>query len=176
MILEYRSYLREHPFENEMISGDFNSLQLETADDFAAYRAMAQADWPPILVSFSQKYQILDKVLEAIETHLDADYDVLLMTLRVPGAMRFPKRYYSDRLFLVADLAMETHVLLKKGKRVLVVQEGLVRHPMETGQNELFLTLHNAAADAGPRFTACRQDLAELGFIPATDQELAKAG
>jgi len=174
MMLEYRSYLCDHPFANEVISGDFNSLQLETADDFAAYRAMAQADWPPILVSFSQKYKILDKVLETIETHLDDDYDVLLMTLRVPGAMRFPKRYYSDRLFLVVDLGMETKTLLDRGKRVLVVQEGLVRHPMETGQNELFVTLHNPDPDVGPRFKASVEGFAALGFVP--EQPLTKAG
>jgi hypothetical protein len=174
MTLEYRSFLHEHPFENEVISGDFNSLQLETADDFAAYRAMAIADWPPILVSFSQKYQILDKVLETVETHLDDDYDVLLMTLRVPGAMRFPKRYYSERVFLVADLEMEKKRLLEWNKRVLVVQEGLVRHPMETGQNELFLTLHNPKSDAGSRFAACSEGLEALGFIP--EKPLAKAG
>ncbi|GAA4222757.1 hypothetical protein GGQ68_001005 [Sagittula marina] len=172
MTLAYHSQLRHRPYPDQVISGDFNSLQLETADDFAAYRAMAQSRWAPILVSFSQKYQILDRVLAAIEAHLDDDYDVLLTTLRVPGAMRFPKRYYDDRLFLVADLAMETARQVSRGARVLVMQEGLVRHPMETGQNELVLTLHNADA-AATRFAACGQDLAALGFDPMPDLALA---
>ena len=175
-MLEFLAYMTRVPYPEACVSGDFNSLQLETADDFAAYRAMAQADWPPILVSFSQKYQILDRVLGAIETHLDADYDVLLMTLRVPGAMRFPRRFYSDRLFLVASPEAEAQRLQAAAKRVLILREGLVRHPMETGRNELSMRLLNPAADVVPRFDACCREFEAIGFDAERPVMLALVG
>ncbi|MGL6208438.1 MAG: hypothetical protein ACRC14_01250 [Paracoccaceae bacterium] len=175
-MLDFLGYMTRVPYPEACVSGDLNALQLETADDFAAYRAMAQADWPPILVSFSQKYQILDRVLGAIETHLDADYDVLLMTLRVPGAMRFPRRFYSDRVFLVASPEREAQRLHSAAKRVLILHEGLVRHPMETGRNELSMRLLNPAADAGARFDACCREFEAIGFDAPLPVLLARAG
>lgn len=167
-MLCYHAHLTQHPYPDELIPAELlQSPQLSTQDDFSAYRAFAKKSWAPILVSFAQKYRFMDSLLEIVETHLAAHYDIMLMTCRVPGTMRFPDRFNSDKVFLVADIDAEMQRLLARGARFAVIEEGIVRHPMEQGQNEFALRLQNPEAAAKAAFEACTQALSKAGLTPA---------
>lgn len=161
-MLQFQTTLHRSPFPDEIVSADLTPPQIASEDDFACYAAFARPDWAPVLLSFEQKYRFMDAVLEIVDRHLDEHYHTLVMTCRVPGTMRFPKRFNDPRIIKVSSIRAELDVLLPTGLPVLAMHEGFVRHPMEQGSNEFQLSLHNPRPGAENAFNECSVALGSL--------------
>ncbi len=166
MSLRFRATLRRSPYPDEISPADLMAPQIATEGDFAGYAAFAKPVWAPVLMTFAQKYRLMDTVLAEVRRTLGGQFEQILMTCRVPGVTRFPTAYNAEDIFKVADLTVETRRLRGLGMAFLTMHEGFVRHPMEQGNNEFELALHNPRADAGPAFEACVEALSALGLQP----------
>lgn len=171
-MLHYHATLTRRPYPDEVIPAELpQSPQLFSEDDFRAYRALSKPDWVPILVSFGQKYRLMDTLLGIVNDHLDHHFDTLLMSCRVPGTMRFPDRFNSAKVFLVADIQAECLRLDRRGTPYAAISEGIIRHPMEEGQNEFTLRLSSPGADAAEDFARCCDALTAAGLTPVPGPE-----
>lgn len=166
-LLSFAATLTQPPYAAERIETGHLPPQVITESDFAAYRSFAKPDWAPVLVSFEQKYRFMDALLARIRGHLDGQFDLILMTCRVPGVIRFPTAFNAEDIFKVAELEPEATRLRARGLRVLTLHEGLVRHPMELGRNELALTLNSDATAAFAAFVADLQATWPLQVDPS---------
>lgn len=177
MTLRFRATLQRPPYPDDIVPADLMPPQITTEADFAGYATFAKPVWAPVLVTFAQKYRLMDTVLAEIRRTLGGQFEQILMTCRVPGATRFPTAYNAEDIFKVADLTVETARLRALGIPFLTLHEGFVRHPMEQGSNEFELALHNPRSDAGPGFEECVQALCALGLESeaGVDAELRSA-
>jgi hypothetical protein len=164
MTLIFNAHLCRCPYPDEITQVGLLPPQLVTQDDFAAYAAFAKPTWVPVLLTFMQKYRLMDAVLAEIRRTLDGEFRQLLMTCRVPGVTRFPTAYNSEDIFKVADLTAETQRLRAFGIPFLTLHEGFVRHPMEQGENEFRLALHRPGVSGERAFRACVEALLRLGL------------
>jgi hypothetical protein len=163
-ILTFHATLQRAPYPEEIQRTGLLPPQIATETDFAAYRAFAKAEWAPVLLNFQQKYRFMEGILAAIRNHLGGDFDLILMTCRVPGVLRFPTAFNADDIFKVAALEPEACRLRARGLRLLTLHEGFVRHPMEVGGNELAMTLDAPTDAAAVRFAALCEEITASGL------------
>lgn len=173
MTLSFHAHLHRNPYPAEIIPAGLLPPQVATEDDFACYAMFAKPNWVPVLLSFAQKYRLMEAVLAEIRRTLDGQFQQIVMTCRVPGVLRFPAAYNAPDIFKVADLAMETQRLRAFGIPFLAMHEGFVRHPMEQGENEFRLELHRPGPAAAAAFGECRLALRALGLDE--DENAARA-
>ncbi|MGP8431866.1 hypothetical protein ACT2FY_00730 [Paraburkholderia fungorum] len=171
MILSFRSHLLNSPFPASLIAANLQPAVLETEADFAAYAAFARRTWAPVLLSFAQKHTLMKSVVDAVWRHLDGGIDLILMNCRVPAGGRMAHELGDARVFLVAELAPEVQRLRRAGRSFVTIDEALVRHPMEAGDNHFDLHWHLPGADALQRFTPLTYELAGLGLTQALLQD-----
>lgn len=164
MTLTFNAHLHRCPYPDEITQAGLLPPQIATEDDFAAYAAFAKPTWVPVLLTFVQKYRLMDAVLAEIRRTLDGEFRQLLMTCRVPGVTRFSTAYNAEDVFKVTDLTAEAQRLEALGIPFLTLHEGFVRHPMEQGENEFRLTLHRPGPSGELAFRACVEALRGLGL------------
>lgn len=164
MTLIFNAHLHRCPYPDEITQAGLLPPQIATEDDFAAYAAFAKPTWAPVLLTFVQKYRLMDAVLTEIRRTLDGEFRQLLMTCRVPGVTRFPPAYNCEDILKVSDLTVEAQRLRALGIPFLTMHEGFVRHPMEQGENEFRLALHRPGALGEPAFRVCVEALRGLGL------------
>lgn len=164
MTLTFNAYLRRCPYPDEITQAGLLPPQIATQDDFAAYAAFAKPAWAPVLLTFKQKYRLMDRVLAEISRTLDGEFQQILMSCRVPGVTRFPAAYNREDIFKVADMTVETQRLRAIGIPFLTLHEGFVRHPMEQGNNEFCLALHRPGISGAHAFQTCVEALSALGL------------
>ena len=164
MKLLFEGQLSQSPFKGEYFLSDIRPRTLETEADFVSYRALARPTWAPVLMSFPQKGRFLSSILTCMLNTVWDDVDRLLMVCRVPG-IRMPLELGQDKILQVVELAPEVERLSALGESFLAMDEGFVRHPLETGNNELRLQWHGARAhDAAEKFAALCNALRSLGL------------
>lgn len=168
-ILSFHATLQRPPYPEEIQRAGLLPPQIATETDFAAYRAFAKVKWAPVLLNFQQKYRFMEGLLAAIRNHLGGEFDLILMTCRVPGVLRFPAAFNAEDIFKVATLEPEAGRLRARGLRVLTVHEGFVRHPMEVGGNELALTFDAPSDAAADGFTALCAEITASGLWSARE-------
>lgn len=171
----FRATLIRAPYAQEPQQVGFLPPQVESETDFAAYRAFAKTDWPPILMNFAQKHRFMDELLTSIRRHLGGEFDLLLMTCRVPGVMRFPAAFNAEDVFKIAEIEPEASRLAAQGLRLLTLREGFVRHPMEQGANELELTLRGGSESGRRGFAALGAEILASGLWRAEAPEPVSA-
>jgi len=122
-------------------------LPLNTADDFSAVERLPSNDPPTqVWVSFQEKYEVLNRLLEEAFARL-TPLDQCLMTAMMPGGVRIPARMLAADVFLVHTLEPERTRLLNEGLHLLTVEDSIVRHPLERGTNALRLAWHSPQAN-----------------------------
>lgn len=114
-------------------------LPMEQAEDYASLsRIPKPSSQAPILCSFQEKYQLLEQVVCAAFANLHP-LDRCVITAMMPGGMRLPARLLQPDVFLVHHVADEVRRLLRNGCSLLVIEESIIRHPLEAGDNTLRL-------------------------------------
>jgi hypothetical protein len=166
MTLSFSGKLTVSPFKGQVFLCDTRFPVIATEDDFAGYAEMSRATWAPVLMSFPQKSLFLSRILSSVDATVGPHLDRIVMNCRVPGR-RLPVESMDEKLFLVVDLEPEINELVKTDDSVLAIYEGLVRFPLEEGDNDIVVTWHNCRGpDPEGDFAALSDALIKLGFVP----------
>ncbi|WP_321818265.1 MULTISPECIES: hypothetical protein [unclassified Paraburkholderia] len=164
-MLTFVGQLRSSPFAGEPVLSSYRGHRLLSEDDFYAYAAFSKEKWSPVLLSFQQKWALLDRIFAALDTHIGERVERIILSSRVPGT-RMPVRLGEGRIFQVVSPGAECARLHASGASFVAVYEGFVRHPMETGRNELALVWHRPPEDSATRdaFEALSLALRDIGL------------
>lgn len=112
-------------------------LPLTTAEDYASIsRIVKPAVQSPVVCGFQEKYHLLEQIVDAAFTHLQP-LERCVMTAMMPGGLRLPARLLRDDIFLLHQVGQETERLCRSGYSVLAIEESIIRHPLESGNNHL---------------------------------------
>jgi hypothetical protein len=167
MNLLFEGQLQSSPFHGEIFHSTFRQLELHTESDFVAFQQMARSRWAPVWMSFSQKSRFMSQVYQHILETVWDDVDRMLMVARVPS-VRMPIELGQDKILQVVELAPEIQRLEALEESFLSLYDGFVRHPMESGNNELRLQWHRPrGADAAPKFDKLCEKLRAMGLQEA---------
>jgi hypothetical protein len=164
MTLSFRSQLLSSPFPDSLVSANLQPAVLQSEADFIAFAAFARRTWAPVLLSFAQKQAFMKSVVGAVWRHLDGCVDMIVINCRVPAGGRMANELGDVGVLLVSELAPEAERLARAGRSFVTIDEGLVRHPLEAGDNQLDLDWHLPSADGQQRFTLLTQELVGLGL------------
>jgi hypothetical protein len=107
---------------------------------------------------------LMKSVVGAVRRYLDGRVDNVVINCRVPAGGRMAYELGDVGVFLVSELAPEAERLARAGRSFLTIDEGLVRHPLETGDNQIDLDWHLPSADGEQCFALLTQELVRLGL------------
>ena len=114
-------------------------LPLTTPED---YVSISRIDKPevqlPVLCGFQEKYDLLEQIINAAFLYLQP-LERCVMTAMMPGGLRLPARLLQDDIFLLHQVDKEAKRLFIDGYSVLAIEESIIRHPLESGNNHLRL-------------------------------------
>lgn len=162
--LYFEGWLRASPFRGELFNSSFRQLELMSEADFIAYHELARSRWAPVWMSFAQKSRFMMAVYQHLVETVWDDVDRMIMVARVPS-VRMPLELGQEKILQVVDLAPEVQRLEALGESFLSLYDGFVRHPLESGNNELRLQWHRPRAEhAARKFEDLTQRLRALGL------------
>lgn len=165
MNVVFAGRLLTSPFLGEIYLSNIRPYQLVTEDDFIAYTSLARASWAPVLMSFGQKSEFLNRIVEHVVDAVGQHNCRILLNCRVPG-IRMPMALGKGNVFQVVDLSPEITRLTRAGESFVSIYEGFVRHPLEIGHNELLVEWHNCPdAAAVSRFRELSFCFFSMGFV-----------
>jgi hypothetical protein len=164
MIPTLSGQLRSSPYVGQLMPCMASPAVLDSETDFTSMALMARRRWAPVLLSFAQRHDLMSRVIATIDEVLGDAVERILLHARVPAGGRMPANLARPSLFIVADLEPEIERLKAAGFSFLSIRDGIVRHPLEIGHNELEMTWQNAPADGAARFADLRRNIAGLGF------------
>ncbi|HAF2128602.1 TPA: hypothetical protein G9F27_002782 [Salmonella enterica] len=128
-----------HPFPYGVSRANAMVLPMEQAEDYESLSRMPKPmRQSPVLCSFSEKYLLLEQIVIAAFAHLHS-LDRCVMTAMMPGGVRLPARLLMEDVFLVHHVDDEAERLRQGGCSVLAIEESIIRHPLEAGDNTLHL-------------------------------------
>ncbi|MBF4801475.1 hypothetical protein [Aeromonas hydrophila] len=156
------------PFPYSVSRANTMAPQMAQAEDFESLSRIPKPINPsPVLCSFSEKYLLLEQLIIAAFAHLHS-LDRCVMTAMMPGGVRLPARLLMEDIFLVHHVNDEAERLLQGGCSVLVIEESIIRHPLEAGDNSLHLRWLGAEhATARLDWSEFLLALSELNIMPA---------
>ncbi|MDR2031421.1 MAG: hypothetical protein LBP86_03995 [Azoarcus sp.] len=144
---------------------------LADENEYAAMAALpGVSSSVPILVTMTQMQELLAAVVELAAASL-APLDLCLLTARMPAGPRIPKRLLEPDVFLTGEIAPECRYCLDGGLTVLTMDNRIVRHPLDAGDNSLALAWYGPD-DGHERWRGFLEGLRDLGF----DLEKGRAG
>ena len=98
----------------------------------------------PVLVNHQEHYQLLCEIIEHILA-IDSDSSIILR-MQMPAGGRMPKLLLDDRILMVQDVEIEESLQSKCSNRtVWVLDDRIIRYPLEAGDNSLSIRIHNPA-------------------------------
>lgn len=163
----FHGQFRGHSTPHRVSRANATILPMEQAED---YESLSRVPMPacrsPVLCNFPEKYHLLEQIIIAAFTHLPS-LERCVMTAMMPGGVRLPVRLLMEDIFLVHDLEEETQRLRHSGCCLLAIEERIIRHPLEAGDNTLRLRWFNAKAPtAGQGWTDFVHVLSTLNIVP----------
>jgi hypothetical protein len=162
--LYFEGRLKASPFQGELFNSSFRQLELVTESDFIAYHELARSRWAPVWMSFSQKSRFMTAVYQHLVETVWDDVDRMIMVARVPS-VRMPLELGQEKILQVVELAPEVQRLDALGESFLSLYDGFVRHPLESGNNELRLQWHRPRGEhAARKFEDLTQRLRAMGL------------
>lgn len=112
-------------------------IPLSSGEDFEAITALPSLSANvPVLVTMSQMQELMVAIVEQANLHL-APLDLCLLTARMPAGPRIPARLLEPDVFLVGNLDMERERLAVRNQRFLSIDNHLVRHNLDAGDNSV---------------------------------------
>lgn len=167
----FEGRLKASPFQGELFNSSFRQLELVTESDFIAYHELARNRWAPVWMSFAQKSRFMVAVYQHLVETVWDDVDRMIMLARVPS-VRMPLELGQEKILQVVELEPEVQRLDALGESFLSLYDGFVRHPLESGNNELRLQWHRPRGEhAARKFEDLTQRLRAMGL----DAEVAGA-
>lgn len=164
MNLCFEGQLQASPYQDELFKSTFRQLELFTEADFVAYHEMARSRWAPVWMSFQQKSRFMTAIYQQLVETVWDDIDRLIMVARVPS-VRMPLELGQEKILQVVDMESEIQRLDALGESFLSLYDGFVRHPLESGNNELRLQWHHPRGDqAAHKFALLTSRLRGMGL------------
>ena len=165
MNLCFEGKLQASPFQGELFNSSFRQLELVTEADFLAYHELARPRWAPVWMSFAQKNGFMTQVYRHLVETVWDDVDRMIMVARVPS-VRMPLELGQEKILQVVELESEIQRLDALGESFLSLYDGFIRHPLESGNNELRLQWHRPRGDrAAEKFALLVQRLRAMGLV-----------
>jgi hypothetical protein len=138
-------------------------IPLFSEDDFAGISSLPSLPKSTrIFVTMAQMQELMAAVVESATQHL-GPIDLCLLTARMPAGPRIPVRLLEPDVFLVGDLYAESKRLATQGLRFLTIDNKLVRHSLDTGDNSIAFEWFNDALTP-QAWTAFTESIVSLGF------------
>ncbi len=161
----YLGRLERSPSRGRPVLARMDPLPLRTEADFAALRRTAPRQIAPIRVGFVEKYELLAALCRAARAHLPS-LDLIFVAMNMPCGLRLPADLLREDVLIWQCVEEEARRAVARGLCVLTIQDRLVRHMFEAGDNSLALTwtAERRQDDAFERFAAT---LPGLGFADA---------
>jgi hypothetical protein len=139
-------------------------LPLTHENDYAAIAALPSlAKNVRVLVTMVQMQELMASIVENAKLHL-APFDLCLLTARMPAGPRIPARLLMSDVFLVGDLDAECKRLAARGFRFLAVDNRLVRHSLDAGDNTVTFEWFHQSHDL-QAWNAFVESVAAMGFV-----------
>lgn len=155
------------PQKSRLTRSDFFLVPFHDDLDFESFEILGrqrQWPWPRTLLNYTQKYQLLSSVLNAVRDCCKGSDTQIVLNSRMPSTLRMPAAMLGDDVFVVIDIEAEAQRNVARGRSVITLHEGMIRYATESGENELIVTWHLGPADASQRLQALGLRLQELGF------------
>ena len=110
---------------------------MTTPEDYASVSRITKPDiQSPVLCSFQEKYHLLEQIVDAAFSHLQS-LERCVITAMMPGGLRLPPRLLQEDVFLLHQVDQEAKRLFHDGYNVLAIEESIIRHPLESGNNHV---------------------------------------
>jgi hypothetical protein len=138
-------------------------LQLHTENDFERVQEFNVTTDLPILVNFHEHYQILESIINAA---FDLLCDMRFVIVRMLTTnIRLPKVFLDPRVLLTVDVFDEISKLVKHKIPCLGVQDTLIRHRNEHGQNDINIEYYTPSNMKEKEFTKLVTVVKNFGFV-----------
>ncbi|WP_299945145.1 hypothetical protein [uncultured Microbulbifer sp.] len=111
------------------------TLPLEHAGDFQALSSL-HVNSVPILLNYSEHYKFIVNLLKCINS-CNPQFKTLLLRMQMPAGGRMPREFLHEQVLMLQDVSNEEAILTQEGKAYLVIEDTLIRHPLEAGQNTI---------------------------------------
>ncbi|WP_444922477.1 hypothetical protein ACJJID_09275 [Microbulbifer sp. CnH-101-G] len=160
-VIELSSRLLRNPYPQNPKLCAAQTLPLQGESDFLAISLLPVGNIP-VLLSFSEHYQLLVELLECVD-HSGVEIETILLRMQMPAGGRMPKLFLQERVLMLQDVQTEELILQKAGKPYLVVEDTLVRHPLESGRNNICIRICTAE-DSDNLIAMISEKLLNLGF------------
>lgn len=133
--------LVSNPYPNQLTESNAMTLPLVTERDFSIMGSLPTSD-VPVVINHQKHYQLLVEIIETIFS-CDLNSNVILR-MQMPGGGRMPKLFLDERIFMIQNVVDEELKLAAKSKKTLVVlDDHIIRYPLEAGDNRLSIRIHN---------------------------------
>jgi hypothetical protein len=134
---------------------------LEGESDFSVLSSLPVSN-VPVFVNHSEHYQLLSELIDCLFEHIS---DVsLLVRMQMPAGGRMPKVFLDERILMVQDVTNEETLLKKNEGPVVVLDDRIIRYPLEQGNNELCMRFYHCD-ESGAIVKNLFNLLTERGFI-----------
>ncbi|WP_299587618.1 hypothetical protein [uncultured Microbulbifer sp.] len=160
-VIELSTRLLRNPYPKQPKPCVAQILPLEGESDFLAISQLPVGK-TPVLLSFSEHYQLLVELLECVDS-AGLEIDTILLRMQMPAGGRMPKQFLQDRVLMLQGVHEEELILHQQGTSYLVIEDTLIRHPLESGSNSLRLRIR-CVADCNYLISRISEKLLQLGF------------
>ena len=138
--------LVSNPYPNQLTESNAMTLPLVTERDFAIMESLPTSD-VPVVINHQEHYQLLVEVIETIFS-CDSNSNVILR-MQMPGGGRMPKLFLDERVLMVHNVINEESKLASESeKMIIVLDDHIIRYPLESGDNRLSIRVHNGNESA----------------------------
>ncbi|WP_444890619.1 hypothetical protein [Microbulbifer sp. DLAB2-AA] len=160
-VIELSSRLLRNPYPQTPKLCAAQTLPLKGESDFLAISQLPVGT-TPVLLSFAEHYQLLVELLECLDQS-GVLIEIILMRMQMPAGGRMPKVFLHERVLMLQDIQAEEYILQREGKPYLVIEDNLVRHPLEAGNNSIHIRI-SATENCEKLVSLYSEKLLELGF------------
>ncbi|PHM70603.1 hypothetical protein [Xenorhabdus kozodoii] len=145
----FNGRLSGSPFSQKAWRADARILPLESVDDYSSLSRIPKPVFQaPVLCGFQEKYHLLEHIIFAAFNRLQP-LEYCVMTAMMPGGRRLPARMLEDDIFLVHQVDAEVKRIYQAGYSLLSIEESIIRHPLEAGNNSLTLCWYAQMTEKG---------------------------
>ncbi len=169
--LMLRAKLTANPYPDTLKLCQARTLPLKGESDFSVLSSLPVSQ-VPVFVNHSEHYQLLCELTACLFEFLS---DVtLLIRMQMPAGGRMPKAFLDERILMVQDVCSEENILKKNGESLVVLDDRIIRYPLEQGNNELAIRVYYCD-EVAPLIEGLSKLLAERGFTGIVSDSLSSA-
>lgn len=152
--------LTANPYPGTLKLCQARTLPLEGESDFSVLSSLPVSQ-VPVFVNHSEHYQLLCELIDCLFEPLSNV--TLLIRMQMPAGGRMPKAFLDERILMVQDVCSEEYLLKKNGVPLVVLDDRIIRYPLEKGNNELAIRFYHCN-EAAPLIETLSKLLVERGF------------